>query len=176
VSRLVELFDSKIYLESEENVGTTFTFTIGFEHDEDKSIDIINNIEVDLSTSSLYSILVVEDNKINQVVTKKIIQSNNMSCTIVDDGYAALVALEREAFDLILMDINMPLINGFNTTRKIREKGIKIPIIALTAFDKDEVTEEAISAGMNDILVKPFEPSKLFQVIANQIKQKENDS
>jgi len=97
-----------------------------------------------------------------------------MSCTIVDDGYAALVALEREAFDLILMDINMPLINGFETTRKIREKGITVPIIALTAFDKEEVTEEAISAGMNDIMVKPFEPSKLFQVISGQIKQKEN--
>lgn len=174
VSRLVELFDSQIHLESEENVGTTFSFTIGFEYDEDKSKEIINNIEVDLSTSHLYNILVVEDNKINQVVTKKIIQSSNMSCTIVDDGYAALVALERESFDLILMDINMPLINGFDTTRKLREKGITIPVIALTAFDKDEVTEEAISAGMNDIMVKPFEPSKLFQVISNQIKQNEN--
>ena len=174
VSSLVKLFKSEIHLESEENVGTTFSFTIGFEFDEAKSIEIINNIEVDLSTSHLYNILVVEDNKINQVVTKKIIQSSNMSCTIVDDGYAALVALDREAFDLILMDINMPLINGFDTTRKIREKGIKIPVIALTAFDKQEVTEQAISAGMNDIIVKPFEPSKLFQVIHNQIKNKEN--
>jgi len=117
---------------------------------------------------------VVEDNKINQMVTKKIIQSSNMSCTIVDDGYAAIVALERERFDLILMDINMPLINGFDTTRKIREKGIDIPIIALTAFDKQEVTEEAISAGMNDIMVKPFEPSKLFQVISNNVKNRDS--
>ena len=174
VSSLVKLFDSEIHLESEENIGTTFSFTIGFEFDEMKSLEIINNIEVDLSTTHVYNILVVEDNKINQVVTKKIIQSSNMTCTIVDDGYAALVAIERETFDLILMDINMPLINGFETTRKIREKGIKIPIIALTAFDKEEVTEEAISAGMNDIMVKPFEPSKLFQVIHNQVKNKEN--
>lgn len=174
VSSLVKLFNSEIHVESEENVGTTFSFTIGFEFDEEKSIEIINNIEVDLTSSHLYNILVVEDNKINQVVTKKIIQGSNLSCTIVDDGYAALVALEREAFDLILMDINMPLINGFDTTRKIREKGITIPVIALTAFDKQEVTEQAISAGMNDIMVKPFEPSKLFQVIHNQIKRKEN--
>lgn len=174
VSKLVELFNSHIELESEENVGTTFSFTIGFEFDENKSTEIINNIEVDLSRPSVYNILVVEDNKINQVVTKKIIQNSNMSCTIVDDGYAAMVALDRETFDLILMDINMPLINGFETTRKIREKGFMIPIIALTAFDKEEVTEEAISAGMNDIMVKPFEPAKLFQVISNQIKQKEN--
>lgn len=176
VSSLVKLFNSEIHLESEENVGATFSFTIGFEFDEMKSLEIINNIDVDLSSSHLYNILVVEDNKINQVVTKKIIQSSNMTCTIVDDGYAALVAIERESFDLILMDINMPLINGFETTRKIREKDIKIPIIALTAFDKEEVTEEALAAGMNDIMVKPFEPSKLFQVIHNQVKNKESAS
>ncbi len=174
VSRLIQLFDSEIHLESEENVGTTFSFTIGFEYDEEKSKEIINNIEVDLSDSHLYNILVVEDNKINQMVTKKIIQSSNMTCTIVDDGYAAIVALDRERFDLILMDINMPLINGFDTTRKIREKGIEIPIIALTAFDKQEVTEEAISAGMNDVMVKPFEPSKLFQVISNNVRNRES--
>lgn len=176
VSRLVQLFDSEIHLESEENVGTTFFFTIGLEYDEEKSREIINNIEVDLSDIHTHNILVVEDNKINQMVTKKIIQNSNMTCTIVDDGYAAIVALERERFDLILMDINMPLINGFETTRKIREKGITIPVIALTAFDKQEVTEEAISAGMNDIMVKPFEPSKLFQVISNNIKSREKES
>ena len=170
VSSLVKLFDSEIHLESEENVGSTFSFTIGFEYDEAKSIEIINNIEVDLSSDKLYSILVVEDNKINQVVTKKIITSSNMDCTIVDDGYAALIALERQEFDIILMDINMPLINGFDTTRKIREMGIKIPVIALTAFDKQEVVEQAISAGMNDVIVKPFEPVKLYQVIHNQVK------
>ena len=174
VKRLIELFSSEIHLESEENLGTTFTFTIGFEFDEQKSQEIINNIHVDLSTSQLFNILVVEDNKINQMVTKKIIENSNLKCTIVDDGYAAMVALERETFDIILMDINMPLINGFETTRKIRAKGFTIPIIALTAFDKQEVTEEAFSAGMNDVIVKPFEPVKLFQVISNQIHKKEN--
>ena len=162
-----------MHIVSEENIGTTFTFTIGYECDEDKSKEIINNIEVDLSSRHLCNILVVEDNKINQVVTKKIIEGSNMSCSIVDDGFAALVALERESFDLILMDINMPLINGFDTSRKIREKGITIPIIALTAFDKQEVVEQAISAGMNDVLMKPFEPSMLFQVIQNQVNKRE---
>ena len=174
VTKLIDLFKSEIHLESEENVGTTFTFTIGFEYDEEKSKEIINNIEVDISSTETYNILVVEDNKINQVVTKKIIQNSNMTCTIVDDGYAAMVALDREHFDLILMDINMPLINGFETTRKIRAKGITIPIIALTAFDKQEVTEEAFSSGMNDIIVKPFEPLKLYQVISDQIDKRED--
>ena len=175
VTSLIKLFNSEMHLESEENVGTTFSFTVGFVHDEQKSRAIINEIEVDLSSHHTFSILVIEDNKINQLVTKKIIQNSNLTCTIVDDGYAALVAIEREKFDLILMDINMPLINGFDTTRKIREKGYTMPIVALTAFDKQEVSEEVFACGMNDILVKPFEPSKLYQIISNHIPKKESD-
>lgn len=175
VTSLIKLFNSEINLESEENVGTTFSFTIGFIHDEEKSRAIVNEIEVDLSSHQMFTILVIEDNKINQLVTKKIIQNSNLHCTIVDDGYAALVALEREHFDLILMDINMPLINGFDTTRKIRERGYTMPIVALTAFDKQEVSEEVFACGMNDILIKPFEPTKLYQIISTHIPKKESD-
>ena len=172
VQKLTELFDSKIKLESEEGKGTTFSFAIGFEADETKRNEIINNIEVDLSSNYRYKILVVEDNKINQMVTKKILENNNFKCTILDDGYAAINILEEEHFDIVLMDINMPIINGFETSKLIRNKGIAIPIIALTAFDKQEVTEQALSSGMNDIIIKPFDPIKLFQVISNHIKEK----
>ncbi|WP_395044032.1 response regulator [Flavobacterium sp.] len=175
VQKLTEIFGSKIELESEEGVGTTFSFIIGFETDESTRNEIINEIEVDLSLNNSYRILVVEDNKINQVVTKKILESNNFKCTILDDGYAAINLLETEKFDVVLMDINMPIINGFETTKLIRKKGINIPIIALTAFDKQEITEEALSAGMNDIIIKPFESAKLFQVIATIINKKNAD-
>ena len=78
--------------------------------------------------------------------------------------------LQQQDFDVVLMDINMPLINGFETTRLIRKKEITVPIIALTAFAKDEITDEAFSVGMNDILIKPFEPSKLIQCIEKLMK------
>lgn len=175
VQKLTELFGSKIYLESEEGKGTTFSFTIGFEADESKKNEIINNIEVDLSLNQFYKILVVEDNKINQIVTKKILESNNFKCAILDDGYAALNLLETEIFDVILMDINMPIINGFDTTKLIRKKGITTPVVALTAFDKQEITEQALSCGMNDIIIKPFEQGKLFHVINNLINKKNAD-
>jgi CheY-like chemotaxis protein len=175
VQKLTELFGSKIHLESQEGVGTTFSFTIGFDADETKKNEIINNIEVDLSQNRFYKILVVEDNKINQIVTKKILESNNFKCTILEDGYAALNVLETEVFDVILMDINMPIINGFDTTQLIRKKGITTPVIALTAFDKQEITEQALSCGMNDIIIKPFEPAKLFQVINNSVNKKNVD-
>ncbi|MFY7740451.1 MAG: response regulator [Flavobacterium sp.] len=172
VQKLTELFGSKIYLESEEGVGTTFSFTIGFEADETKKNEIINNIVVDLSSNHFYKILVVEDNKINQIVTKKILESNNFKCTILEDGYAAIELLDNENFDVILMDINMPIINGFDTTKLIRKKGVTTPVIALTAFDKQEITEQALSCGMNDIIIKPFEQGKLFQVINNLVTKK----
>ncbi len=174
VKRLLELFKSEISLDSKVGEGTTFKFTIAFDHDLAWTNEIINNIRVDLSSSQIFKILVVEDNKINQTVTKKIIQNNNCSCILVEDGFQALEILNKEIFDIILMDINMPLMNGFETTRKIRLKGIHTPVIAFTAFAKDEITEEALSAGMNDIIIKPFEPSKLFRVINEQINKTRN--
>ena len=165
VRRLIAAFDSEIQLKSEEGKGTIFTFTIAFEHNPEESNAIINNIEVDLSSGQIFHILVVEDNKINQVVTKKIIENANYLCTIAEDGEAAIAMLEHQSFDIVLMDINMPGMNGFDTTRKLREMGITVPVIALTAFDKEEITEEALASGMNDIIVKPFEPIKLFRII-----------
>lgn len=170
VKRLVEIFGSEIFVESQEGKGTRFYFTIAFETDTKKVDEIIHNISVDLSAEQIYKVLVVEDNKINQMVTRKIMEKNNFKFLIVDDGYAAIEALGKEHFDVVLMDINMPLINGFETTRLIRKKEIEVPIIALTAFAKDEITYEAFSVGMNDILIKPFEPSKLIQCIEKLMK------
>ncbi len=174
VKRLLGLFGSSISLESDLGAGTSFSFSIPFEHDPLKTKKIIENIEVDLTSSDIYKILIVEDNLINQLVTKKIIEKNNFICKVVDDGFGALSILEKEEFDLILMDINMPLMNGFETTKRIRQLGIKTPVVALTAFDKDEITDEAVSSGMNDIIVKPFEPVKLFKILNYLINESKN--
>ena len=169
VKRLLKLFGSEITVESELGLGTTFTIVVDFEYDMHKTKEIINNIQVDLTTSQIFKVLVVEDNHINQLITKKTIEKNNYTCIVVDDGFKALEILENEEFDIILMDINMPLMNGFETSRRIRQKGIETPIIALTAFDKNEVTDEALLSGMNDIIVKPFEVVQLFKIINCQI-------
>lgn len=172
VKKLLELFGSEINLESQEGKGTTFSFTIPLEYNPEKTNEIVNNIEVDLTSGHIFNVLVVEDNKINQMVTRKILENHNFKCQIVDDGIGALALLQKKNnFDLILMDINMPVLNGFETTRRIRSMGIETPIVALTAYDKGEISEECISAGMNDIIIKPFEPVKLFQVIMGQIKK-----
>ncbi|WP_140485924.1 response regulator [Flavobacterium sp. GSA192] len=165
VKQLLQLFDSTIYLKSELGIGTTFNFTIGFESDMAKTNAIINNINVDLSSSPIFKILIVDDNVINLIVTRKTIEKFNYKCTTTASGKEALELIDKEYFDAVLMDINMPEMNGFETTKLIREKGITTPIIALTAFDKEEVTEEAISAGFDDIISKPFDSKQLYKII-----------
>jgi len=165
VKRLLELFGSEIVVESDLGKGTVFSFRINFECNATKTIEIINSIQVDMTSSQVFKVLVVEDNPINQLITRKTIEKNNYSCVVVDDGFMALEVLKNEEFDVILMDINMPLMNGFETSRRIRQEGVETPIIALTAFDKNEITDEAIMAGINDIIVKPFEVVQLFKII-----------
>lgn len=176
VKKLIELFGSEIHVESKEGAGTKFYFTLELEHNLKRTQEIINALEVDLTSAEIFHILVVEDNKINQMVTKKILSNNNISCELVDDGVKAIELFKTgdSQFDLILMDINMPELNGFETTKALRDLGVKIPVIALTAYDKIEIAEEAIAAGINDIVVKPFEPVKLFKTIAAQINISRN--
>ena len=165
VKQLLELFNSDISLVSSVGLGTEFQFVIAFEYNLEQTAEIINNIEVEISSSQIIHVLVVEDNRINQIITRKTIEKNNYKCSVVDNGYDALEILENENFDVILMDINMPFINGFDTTKLIRFKGIDIPIVALTAFDKAEIIEEALSVGINDIIIKPFDNFQLFEII-----------
>ncbi len=171
VKKLIHLFKSEIYLESEVNIGSTFSFTIGFEtfieNLEKKEIQIENKLDL--------RILVVEDNKINQLVTKKIIQQKNHYCKIVSNGFEAIEVLKKEDFDVILMDINMPELNGFETTIEIRKMAIEIPIIALTAYNLKQVIQQANLSGIDAVLVKPFEPSRLFEIINEQLNKKNAD-
>jgi signal transduction histidine kinase/CheY-like chemotaxis protein len=166
VKRFVDAFDGQIHIDSELNKGTTIRF----------SIPLILGKEVERSTSNKngmtidnLSILVVEDNKVNQIVTQKILEKNNLKCTIANDGYHALEILKSAKFDIILMDIHMPGINGFETTEKIHELGITTPIIALTASDKYELEGDISNYKMNDILVKPFEFHDLQNLIIKHI-------
>ncbi|CAD0005336.1 hybrid sensor histidine kinase/response regulator [Flavobacterium salmonis] len=172
VKKLLNLFGSTISLKSALGKGTTFTFTIPFKKNPEKNKAAVGKF--DFEFNSQFKVLIVDDNFVNQLVTKKIIERNNYKCSVADDGFAAIDLLKKEEFDVVLMDINMPLMNGFETTRRLRSSGNVTPIVALTAFDKDEIADEAISSGMNDIIVKPFEPDKLFRIINNLILEEKS--
>jgi signal transduction histidine kinase/CheY-like chemotaxis protein len=169
VKKLLDLYQSEIKLESTIGIGTTFSFIIALENDLEKTNKITESNKIDIPKSENYTILVVEDNKINQVVTKKIIEKNLGNCVVANDGYEALSILENQTFDIILMDINMPGIDGYQTSIKIRETGNKTPIIALTASSKDQIRDKITASGINDIIVKPFEPVVLYDIIKRNI-------
>ncbi|MEL0457466.1 ATP-binding protein [Flavobacteriaceae bacterium SZ-1-7] len=170
---LVELFNSKIDLKSTEGVGTTFSFEVDFEIDQQASQTVSNyensrnNLE---EPKEKYEILIAEDNKINQVVTKNLLEKKGYSCTIVQNGKEALQEVSSKNYDLVLMDINMPVMSGNEATQAIREFNAAIPIIALTAADIDEIKLMYKGVGYTDVVIKPFDNYEFFQVIATHIQ------
>lgn len=123
-----------------------------------------------------YSILVVEDSPINQLVVSQILTKNGATVVVKDDGEAAIdyLANQPEAFDAILMDVQMPGIDGLETTRRIRDNldMTTIPIIALTAGALIEERKKALESGMDDFLTKPIEPERLIQTLRNHVGEK----
>ncbi|MFC7772862.1 tetratricopeptide repeat-containing hybrid sensor histidine kinase/response regulator [Flavobacterium sp. GCM10027622] len=178
VKKLVELFGGEINLESEENIGTKIAFTLKFDYDAQFSPDAFPGVVDTLHSAQNngMKVLLVEDNKINQVVTERILSNFGFETVIVESGAEAIAQLQQHAFDVVLMDINMPQMNGFETTKLIRSQQIDVPVIALTAFDKQEINEDIINSGMNGVMIKPFEPSVLHKMIVQIITahKKEN--
>ncbi|MDO5979921.1 response regulator [Flavivirga spongiicola] len=168
---LVELFKSEIELESEVGVGSKFSFNITFEIDEVEKNKLESKNEVeDKLLNKRYKILVVEDNKINQVVTQNLLKKANYESFVVSNGLEALNAAKNNKFDLILMDINMPIMNGKEATNNIRKFDVNIPIIALTASDVDSVKRDCNGIGFNDIIYKPFDTYEFYQIIETNIQ------
>ena len=172
VKKLVTLFGGNIKVESILNKGSKFSFNIQLDYLNEQPSNTILNMENNNIKKEI-RVLIVEDNKINQIVTKKIIERRNYPCTIVENGFEALEILKSTAFDIILMDINMPKIDGYETSKSIRELGIEIPIIALTAFDRSEVETKAKECGISDIIIKPFSPEILFEMIDKLLNSKQ---
>ncbi|MFT5248916.1 MAG: signal transduction histidine kinase/CheY-like chemotaxis protein [bacterium] len=173
VKNLLELMNSKINLESVLGQGSKFWFDISFNISEETFGDTgLSNKAYNIDYKSLenVSILVVEDNKINQMITKKILEKHKIVCKVADNGLDAIKMVHENDFKLILMDIHMPGISGIETTQQIREFDKQLPIIALTAVTIDENLDEFYKAGFNEIIPKPFKPEDFFEKISNTLK------
>lgn len=163
VKNLLNLMDSKIRLESELGKGSKFYFDLKFDVVIDTSINYNNEIKkVDHSIMKDKYVLVVEDNKINQLITRKILEKNNMKCDVADNGDIAIEKAKDQTFDLILMDIHMPGISGIEATKMIREFDKVIPIVALTAVTLDDNLDEFYNNGFDDIIPKPYKTEEFF--------------
>lgn len=167
--RLVELLGGTIKVISEEGKGSTFSFELPFKLSGNKQITTSDKPNAPVYNLDHLQILVAEDNKINQVLMKKVLSRWNANFEFAENGIVAFEKAKNKSYDIILMDIQMPEMDGYQATREIRKlEGDyfqELPIIALTASTLKEEREAAHNAGMNDFILKPFEPQNLYQKI-----------
>lgn len=169
VKKLIEILGGRINLNSIEGKGSSFSFELQFKI----GTQLVNIEEKPKTYDDSYlknkKILLVEDNKINQMITYKMLLNKGIFCEIIGNGEDAIETAQKNKFDLILMDVHLPGINGTIATEEIRKFDTKIPIIALTAISLDENREMLLSFGMTDVLTKPFVPEEFYAVIAKNI-------
>ncbi|MCD0471165.1 ATP-binding protein [Flavobacterium sp. JAS] len=166
VKKLIELLGGEIKLKSEVGKGSTFTFKLNFKINNEP-LEIVEEAKPYNDKQLKHkSILLIEDNKINQMITRKMLENKAISCEILDNGEDAVELLKVKRFDMILMDVHLPGINGTTATQQIREFDKTTPIIALTAISLDENRDMLLSFGMNDVITKPFVPDEFYSIIA----------
>ena len=115
------------------------------------------------------SILLVEDNPLNVLVAQTMLENNGALVEVATNGVEALERLDATRHQLILMDLHMPVMDGYEATVLLRQRGETLPIIALTASMPKEVESDAFAAGLNDVIVKPFSPDELYRVILQHV-------
>ena len=160
--RIVEMMGGHLTLTSEKNVGTIFTFQIQFKKANSEA-PVAKEFNPDLQGSL---ILLVEDNKVNQFLANALLTSWKAKVDISEDGQDAIDRLKEKEYDLVLMDLQMPIMDGFEATEHIREVlKSNIPIIGLSANALNGERERSMERGMNDYVSKPFQPEMLYEKI-----------
>jgi signal transduction histidine kinase/CheY-like chemotaxis protein/ligand-binding sensor domain-containing protein len=173
--KLLQLQDSDVELTSVVGEGSTFSFVLDFGKGASLSNELILGAPKEELGKALKgaNVLAVEDNLVNVLVVQKFLEKWGVNVTHAADGEEAVRKVDEQQFDLILMDIHMPNMDGYAAARIIREKKDKqhefIPIIALTASALMDNKERIYEAGMNDIVVKPFKPAELYKVLVKYL-------
>ena len=168
--KLLKILGSEIKVTSQLNKGSEFYFTLDFT--EHFSFKKGNNDTEKASENDLLNIevAVIDDNKVNLVLTKKILENKGIKVSVFENPIKAIDEIKKKSFGLVLMDIHMPPIDGYEATQIIREFNTDIPIIALTASSLQDNKERAINAGMNDFINKPYVQKEFFEVILKYVK------
>lgn len=179
VKQLVELQSGSITVQSEEGKGSVFTVTIPYSIGEIDDIAELSNQAIKShtyrNTLKDLNVLLVEDNDINRLYASNVLKTWNCAIEMAENGYVAVEKLKNNTFDIILMDVQMPVMDGYEATKAIRmgdPPKNKIPIIALTANATRKDIERCLAAGMNDCVPKPFTPDELFRVLVKHAGEK----
>jgi two-component system, sensor histidine kinase len=168
--QLIGLMGGNVGVESQKDVGTIITIQIPFEIGTVNDLDVKPEVVEDLTILKDKRILLVEDNETNRLVATTSLLNFGADIFEVENGEQAIMALRNETFDLVLMDIQMPVMDGIEATKIIRnEMKLDIPIIALTANAIKGENERYLSIGMNGYISKPFEEVELISVITSNL-------
>ncbi len=183
---LARLLGGELDVRSEQESGSTFSLLVPAEHDSPQSVSSrienrsriagSNVKEENVEKCQLSGhVLIAEDVETNQILAKALLGRMGLDVTIAADGHEAVQKAMSEEFDLIFMDIQMPGMDGFEATRELRRKGLKTPIIALTAHAMKGDDQKCFEAGCNDYLSKPFERLRLLEKVCQHLLERKSD-
>lgn len=170
---LLHLMGSEIRVNSKKGKGSVFSFTLQLEKAKQLQAHAEQVIQVERWEGHTIQLLLVEDNEINRVIASQLLRKWNIETTYAENGLVALEKLKTQQYDIILMDLKMPKMDGYEAARAIRDIDDpyyqNVPIIALTASATTEAKNKVFANGMNGFTTKPFKPEELFQTIAEHL-------
>ena len=174
VKSIITAMKSDVFIESEVGKGSKFYFTISLKTTSEKEIETISEKKEYKFKGK--KILIVEDNLINSMVAKQILTKAGLKVSEVQDGLAAVKAVKKSNFDLVIMDIQMPIMDGYTATSEIRKFNKDIPVIALSASVFMEVKDRIEACGMDGFIFKPFNPDDLLFEIDKALEKNRNQN
>ncbi len=173
--KLIELMGSEIRLESTPGVGSTFSVELDLPYDNGERTEVrYDTKHMDVERMGLH-LLVAEDNAANQLIVMKFLNKVNITYDVVSDGTEALNLIQSKEYDMVFMDLQMPVMDGFEATRAIRKLPDQyfqnVPIVALTADAFMDIKKQTQTIGMSDYMSKPFKPANFYEVIRRNVGQ-----
>lgn len=162
-SELLKIMDSRIQVESEEGQGSKFFFTLSLPRVAEAPKSETDRIELVVEGRS--RVLVVEDNRMNQILAEKFFSRLNCDVTVASDGFEAIKVFGEKTFDIVFMDIQMPGLDGFQTSAELKKINSSIPVVAMTANALKGDREKCLASGMIDYVPKPIRKSRIIEIL-----------
>lgn len=170
--QLAQLLGGRIELDSQFGRGSEFRLVLTLTKIDPPAARLHPAPEEESLNEPLSgSVLVAEDNPVNQTIARRMLEKAGIMATLVSDGHQVLERCERQRFDLILMDVQMPGLDGLEATRQLRARGDSTPIVALTANATIDSQRSCLEAGMSDFISKPFRYQQLQRVLQCYLNQ-----